>query len=416
MAPGIDGFMRGKDRPPLWGVTLLIVGTAVGAGILGIPIKTGPAGLLPTLLGLLAVWLLMLAGGWVLALRIVARPEAAADLPTLYQRELGSGGKWLATVGYLVNYYGIMVAYLAGSAAVIHSLLGSTVSPGACLLFFFVPATGLALFGSDLVRRSNALVMVLLFLAFAGLVLLAGRQVQLWRLQRVDWAYFPATIPLMLCSLAYHNIIPTACRSLGWDRRAVLKSLLWGTGLTVLINLVWIMVVLGSLPLRSGAGNLVGALAANQPATVPLAAALRSPLLIWLGLVFSLCAILTSYLAVATGLVGFWRDLAGPLLPRRDRWPLALIVFGPPLAVVYLYPDLFLEMLDLAGGVGIAVVFGLLPSLILLRTGSHRSSRLLGVAMLVFFILLLGLELAQELGWLVISPGLESWKIVHPRP
>ncbi len=408
--------MSQKARPPLLGATLLIIGCAVGAGILGIPIKTGPAGLLPSLLGLVGVWLLMLASGWVLALRLMARAQSAPDLPSLYHQELGSWGKWLSSAGYLVNYYGIMVAYLAGSASVIYSLLGTALSPGTCLLLFFIPATGLSLFGSDLVRRSNALVMVLLFLTFAGLLALVGRQVQLPRLQHLDWGYFPATVPLMLCSLAYHNIIPATCRSLGGERRAVLKALLWGTGVTLLLNLLWIMVVQGSLPLQGGAGSLAAALAANQPATVPLAAALGSPLLIWLGLVFSLCAILSSYLAVATGLMGFWRDLAGPLLPRRDRWPLALIIFGPPLAVVYLYPDLFLKMLDLAGGVGIAVVFGLLPSLILLRSGSHRSSRFLGVAMLVFFILVLGLELAQEMGWLVISPDLESWKVVHPRP
>lgn len=409
--------MSQDKRPPLVSITLLIVGNAVGAGILGIPIKTGPAGAGPSLLGLLGVWLLMLASGWVLALRLMAHPGRAGDLPTLYQRELGAWGKWLATAGYLVNYYGIMVAYLAGSTSVLHSLLGSSLSPQLCTLVFFVPATALALFGLKAVHRGNALIMVLLGLSFAALVVLAGRQVQWQRYQPADWAYFPATIPLMLCSLAYHNIIPAACRALQWQRRAIMKALFWGTGLTLVLNLAWILVVLGSLPLEGpGPGTLASALAANQPATVPLAAALHSPLVIWLGLIFALCAILTSYLAVATGLMGFWRDLAGGLLPRHDRWPLALMVFGPPLAVVYLYPDLFLKMLDLAGGVGIAVTFGLLPSLILLRAGAHRASRLLGLGMLVFFILLLGLELAQEAGWLVIKPDLESWKLAAPRP
>jgi len=52
-------------------VVLLITGTTVGAGMLGLPIKTGLAGLLPSLLGMIIVWGLMLGTAWILASRII---------------------------------------------------------------------------------------------------------------------------------------------------------------------------------------------------------------------------------------------------------------------------------------------------------------------------------------------------------
>jgi tyrosine-specific transport protein len=110
--------------------------------------------------------------------------------------------------------------------------------------------------------------------------------------------------------------------------------------------------------------------------------------------------------------MGFWRDL----WPGAKRWSRAALTFAPPILVVYLYPDLFLQALDLAGGLGVGLVFGVAPALMLLRwRPASPWVRLGGIALLVLFACIVGLELAQEAGWLQIHPNAEHWTSYQPK-
>lgn len=401
-----------KKRPPVLTSALLIGGNAVGAGILGLPIKTGMAGMLPALLGMVCLWAAMWATGWILAQSLIRIQSQKADLAHLFNAELGKGAKWLAVTGYFINYYGIMVAYLAGAAAVLSALTGSIASREVWLLLFFLPATTAALFGLRLVRRLNAFLMLLLAISFCLLVFLAADNMDLNRFARMGWGFFPSTLPVIMTSFAYHNVIPITCRELGWQQNLVRRALLWGTLTPLVFGLVWIGATVGALPVDGqGAGNLAAAFRSDLPSTVPLAAALGSPVITLTGLVFSLCAIFTSYLAVCTGFMNFYKDLLANVLPQKSRAIRAALVFVPPLLVALVYPDLFLVALDVSGGLGVALVFGIAPAVILLKTSGPglTAKRLLGYGLLALFVALCLLEIAQEAGWLHLAPSMEHW-------
>ncbi|MCB2186256.1 MAG: tryptophan/tyrosine permease [Deltaproteobacteria bacterium] len=404
--------MPTPGKPPVWTMALLIAGCAVGAGILALPVQTGLAGLAPAGVGMVVVWAVLLASAWVLARLQLAGGDLDADLPTLYHRHLGPWGKWLAVVGYLIIYYGILVAYLAGAASVLAHLLDLPQEQPWLLLGFFVAVTGLALFSLELVRRGNALLMALLLASFVFLIWQAGRHIEPQRLLRADWPLLPSSIPLIVTTLAYHNLIPVVCRALDGQAHLVKRALLLGSSLPLLVCLVWMMVVVGSLPLTGEPFSLYQACQANEPATVPLACSLNTATVATAGLIFSLCAIITSYLPVSVALMAFLGDLLEPVLPQSSRALRALLVFGPPLAVVYLYPNLFLTALDVVGGLGVGILYLLLPALMLLRNPGPlgRFAGWAGWGLLVLALGFLALELQQELGWLSLGPGSEFWK------
>jgi hypothetical protein len=110
-------------------VILLITGTTVGAGMLGLLIKTGLSGLVPSLLGMIVVWGLMLITAWILAGRIIASDHTTTDLPTLFQQELGTPGKWLSIIGYLIIFYGLLVAYLSGASSILDAISKKSFCP-----------------------------------------------------------------------------------------------------------------------------------------------------------------------------------------------------------------------------------------------------------------------------------------------
>lgn len=388
--------MSPEPKPPILASALLITGAAVGAGILGLPIITGLAGFLPSLLVQLLMAGAMLITCWALALQLIHHQGQGRDLPWLYQRELGVVGRWLLVVGYLVMLYGMLVAYLAGSASVLSALLGWPQGKQILLLCFFLPATALTLAGVDVVRRVNLVLMVLLALSLLCLIWPAMEATQPQRLTYTDWSYLPATIPVIMTGLSFHMMVPITCRSLGMQRRPIGLALMLGMAITAGLGILLTLLVSGVLPVNGGPASLTQAFAADQPATVPLAQHLGSPSIIAAGLIFSLAAIGTSYLGIGSAGVKFWRDI----LPRRlsARWLRVLITFGPPLVVVYVYPDLFLEALDLVGGLGVALAFGLGPALMLLRrTTAPAWTRAVGLVLVLLFIGIALLEVGAML-------------------
>jgi tyrosine-specific transport protein len=353
----------------------------------------------------------MFATGWILVDRIISSGNVEADLPSLFSRELGSWAKVLASLGYLVIFYGILVAYLAGAASALSSLFETPEYKNWYLIGFFLFATTLTLFGPNLVRKGNAVFMLAMGVTFAILIFQASKSIQVSRLSFQDWHFLPSALPIVYTAFCFHPILVTATKSLDFDRRHIRRALLIGTIFPLLISALWMLVVVGALPLTGSEGSLLSAFKGGQPATVPLAAVLSSEKVKVVGVVFTVLAIITSYLAIGISLMGFLRDLSSEYIPWWNRSIEATITFLPPLAVSLIYPDLFLVALDLVGGVGITLVFGILPTLILLKTrgGLFSFKKFLGIIMLIAFIGLFALELSQEMGFLKIDPNVEYW-------
>jgi len=159
-----------------------------------------------------------------------------------------------------------------------------------------------------------------------------------------------------------------------------------------------------------GEDTLHHAFEKNFPATIPLAHILHSSVFTTISLIFSLLAIATSYLAVGTGLLNFMKDLTRSLFKKRNRTTDALFAFGLPLLITLCYPDLFLMALNIAGGVGIGIVFGILPGMMLIKARkAFKPGLALGIGVMLFFLVTMGLELLQETGRLEIKPHMEHW-------
>jgi tyrosine-specific transport protein len=393
-------------------VVLLITGTTVGAGMLGLPIKTGLSGLLPSLLGMIVVWGLMLGTAWILASRIIASDHTTSDLPTLFQQELGTAGKWLSIIGYLTIFYGLLVAYLSGASSIFVNLIKLPLARQVWIIIFFIVVTGTILFGLDLVRKGNAAIMMVLGISFVFLLTKTGQNLNPRHLTYTDWHFIPSALPIIVCAFAFHAIVPTVCRSLKWQSRACWQALLIGTLLALALNALWVLVVIGALPLAGlGQENILAAFHENLPATVPLSMAFHSKVITTAGMFFSLAAIITSYFGVGIAFMGFFRDLIYSFGKKSNRFKEALLTFGPPFLIALLYPNLFLKALDLVGGIGLLLVFGCLPGLMIIKPKRKPGvwQKLGGYAILCLFVLLIFLELFQELGWLQIHPNIEYW-------
>ncbi|MFH2121106.1 MAG: aromatic amino acid transport family protein [Pseudomonadota bacterium] len=391
---------------------LMITGTTIGIGILGLPIKTGLSGVLPSLVATSVVWVVMLGTGWILARGVIASNDRTIDISTLVHQKLGFSGRVMTVIGYLVLVYGIITAHLAGGGEVLSVITGGALSVNSAILVFFVVATVIALLGVAWVEKINSFLMAGLLLCFGVILFEATKSVDTARFAHKDWTFLSATIPIIVCAQAYQLIVPSVCRMLNNDAKAVKKALVTGTLIPVIINSLWMLAVVGVLPLAGEGDNTIfAAFEKGEPATVPLAAVLQSTVISRFALVFSMVVLVSSYVLQSTAVIGFFEDLLPESLGRKRRTTAIVMGFFPPLVVVFLYPGIFLKTLDLIGGGSVILLFGVIPGLILLKDEVSRrmSIRVLAICLVLVCLFFMGLELMQEFGLLKISPNVEYW-------
>lgn len=393
-------------------IGFLIVGNLIGAGILALPINTGLAGFIPSLIGLFVTSAAMYYSAIILSRESVAYRDTTFNYPSLYRLYLGSAGKWIAIIANLIILYGLLTAYLTGITTIVGNLLHLTIDPVWVMLGFFVIATLISMAGMVNLEKYIALLVVLKCLVFVVIVMLAGGHIQSQHLTHHHWPFLIAGIPILVTAFHFHNIIPAICETLRWDMRVIGKTMLIGMALGFVMNATWLMVGTGVLPLDDSSIGLVNAFLKNLPATVPLAEAIDSRLFLVFAMFFAMVAITTAYLANGLGLIGFMDDLTTQQFGKSNPFLSRALAFAPPLVIALVYPDIFLKAIDFAGGFGIVTLFGILPSVIAIRKAQNSSQKVLGYVMLLLFSGFFILETAQEFGMLRVSPNVESWQ--HP--
>lgn len=395
--------------PQIMIIVLLITGSLIGAGILALPVNTGLAGFIPSLVGMGIIGGAMFFTAVILGREATRTRQATFNYPSLYGNYLGKTGKWIAIFANLLILYGLLTAYLTGATTIITNLLNLSSAKPVVMLTFALIVSGLTVTGVSIVGKYNAVLTMLMLTAFAVIVLVVEGHIDAQRLTYTDWSFLPATAPIIVTAFHFHNIIPTVCHSVKWNSSIIWKTMLVGMLLGYTMNALWIHAGAGALPLEGSNVSLLTAFEKNLPATVPLSQIIGSRLFTTGAIIFSLLAITTSYLANGIGLMAFIEDLMVNHFKKSGRALNILLSFGPPVLISLIYPDIFLKAIDIVGGIGIVVLFGILPSIIaIIRAGSARM-RTLGVVMALVFGAFLVLELGQEFGMLRISPSIEYW-------
>ena len=390
---------------------LLVTGNLIGAGLLGLPVKTGLAGFFPALIIMLIIGLGMFFSAAVLAREACKRNDHSFNFPSLYQHYLGPIGKWIAVFTNLLIIYGLLTAYLTGATTIISNLFSTPIPKYVILICFFTIVTGITITSVRLLRKYNILIMALVWMSFAFVVLLACKHVQFTNLTHKNIIFFPAAVPIIATSLHFHNIIPQVCHSLKNNFSCILKTILFGMCLSTIMNAIWLFACIGSLPLNDSKVGIKTAFLNNLPATVPLAKIINSPLFLIMSLLFSILVIIPPYLANGLANQGFIKDLTKNYFKKSNNTLILILSFGPPLLVSLFFPDIFLKALNIVGGIGIITLFGILPSVIAFMQKQSLKLRIIALFFLMLFTICLLFEIAQEFGLLEINPEIEYWKV-----
>lgn len=381
----------------LLGAICLVAGTAIGGGMLALPVLTAAGGFWPATLIYLLCWLFMLATG-LIVVEIFLWNKNEMNFVTMAQSTLGLAGKIVAWILYLFLFYSLTVAYISGGGAIVVDALDILfkVKINPCLgpLIFTLIFAPFVIIGPLLTGRINVILMLGLIVSFLLFVILGIKHVETGYLTRGNLGLALLATPVVFTSFGFQGSVPTITQYMGRNRRKTAIALIVGTFIPLLVYIVWEWLILGVVPPE----GLEDALKQGQSAVYPLRNILHVPWLFTIGEFFAFFAIVTSFFGVTLGLIDFLRDGLKLQKTFQKRFLLGLLVFLPTLAFAMVNPCVFLNALHYAGGIGCALLLGLLPLLMVWQgryKQGHLGQRLLpgGKPLLIFLMLFIVFEL-----------------------
>ncbi|CDZ80066.1 Tyrosine permease [Candidatus Rubidus massiliensis] len=341
--------------------SLLVAGTSVGGGMLALPVLTSLGGFIPSLVIYFLCWAFMASTG-LLFLEISTWLKKDANIISMASKTLGSGGKWFAWIIYLFLFYCLTLAYIVGTGNLFVELSQQQLSQVEASLLFLCIFAPFVYLGTNVVSHLNFWLMIGLGISYLGFVVLGFPHISLQLLSYKDWSLSLMALPVSFTAFAYQGIIPTLFNYMEHDVKRTKQVILIGSFTPLIIYIIWQMLILGIVP-AYGPGGLKEALELGNNAIYPLKNFLDSPFLYYLGQSFAFFALVTSFFGVTLGLMDFLSDGLKVKKTYKGKLLLCLLIFAPPFVLSIFYPHVFLIALDYAGGIGCALLLGLLPIL-----------------------------------------------------
>ena len=359
-----------KNR--VFGSTLIIAGTAVGAGMLAMPLTSAQMGFGMTFLLLSTLWVLLTFTALLYA-EVHQYSPNDAGIAGITEQYFGLTGKLIVNFILLFFMYAVLTAYITGSGDLLFNLIPKSLdldpekarkiaALSFAIIFGIIVTIGIAL--SDI---TNRLFFGLKVLSFIVLLYFLFGKFSISNLQ------YPPTnnlllfsaLPIFFMTFGFHICTPTINEYLQGDNQKLRLACIFGSTGIFIIYIIWQLATHGVLQ----QSELVAIL--NQdPSLNGLIHAFEvttgSKTISEIVRVFSVLALTTSYIGVSLGLSNAVKDLLSHFNMRKNNLMIGAITFIPPIIVGFTYPNIFLSSFSFAGVI-FAFIGVILPVLLVFR-------------------------------------------------
>ncbi len=346
------------------GAILLVSGTTIGAGMLALPVTTGLAGFIPSVVIMTTVWLFMMLTAFYF-LEVNLRMKGESNLISMMHKTLGRPGEMISWIAYLLLLYALTAAYLLGCSQILSDFFQGMFSLS--IPAWVWPIVIVVLFGSfvylgtTVVDLFNRFMMTGLVVSYITLTGVGCCKITPHMLTYVDWAFLLPSISVVVTSFGFHVIIPTLTTYLEHDAKLLKWSIFIGSLIPFMVYVLWQFLVMGVVPVY-GENSLSEAADQGLQITFFLKTLLGNP---WIGAAvraFAFFAIITSLLGVSLSLTDFLADGLKIKKTHRGKFFLVVMTFVPPLLFALFFPQGFIMALEYAG-ILVVILLALLPAL-----------------------------------------------------
>lgn len=249
------------EKKSFWGAVSLIIGAAVGPGMLGLPSLTIKSGPLPSTIIILISWLYVISSIILVAeLCFDAMENDNVDevsFTNLATRTLGQKfGSFVALV-YTSLCFSLLVACVAGIGSILAPVFPRLSSLVLHSLFPFVVGTLIVLFPFNTIDFANRVLCFFMLVSITGLVgigIVVARANIISSFGSISWKFSSILpiIPVAVLTLGFHVITPFICKIAGNTIDEARKAILIGGVVPLVMVLSWNLIVLGLVGANKG--------------------------------------------------------------------------------------------------------------------------------------------------------------------
>lgn len=362
------------------GSAMILVGSIIGAGMLGQPMVSGGAGFTLASILMVVAWVLATVTGLMVLEVNLALPSHSCTFSSMAEQTLGRSGKVITWMIYLFQLYAITWAYIAGGTSniittfepIFHIKIPSEIT---AVLFTLILGSAVcwSTKATDYFNRNLLSVKGLLLIATIIFILphvdiykllsspdLAAQSKFLWN-----------AAPVFLTAFCYQFIIPSLRIYIGDDPRPLRTLIITGTTIALVVYMLWLVATLGTVPLTgensfTSLAQIPGASTSSGPFTQLIILLLNNK---WVTISingFANIALTTSFLGVALGLFDFLADGFKRPDTRFGRLQTAGLTFAPPLLLALYYPKGFITAINYSS-IAVAILTIILPALMVYK-------------------------------------------------
>lgn len=382
------------------GSTLILIGTAIGAGMLALPMTTAQSGFGPSALLILGTWLLMMLTGLLVLEVNLAFPLKQNSFNSMALGTLGKPGQIVAWITCLLLLYALTAAYIAGMGSLlselIHTYFNISIDNRINALGFLIVFGSVVFWSTAAVDQLNRWLMSIkgLLLILMLILLLPHIDVSFLLAQSTTSHSILFAVPIFLTAFGYHTVIPSLTNYIGKNVKVLHRIIVVGTVVPLVLYLFWLACALGVIPL-GGFTTLTITNGSVGDFVQLLDSCVQNHYVILAINGFANIAMTTSFLGVSLGLFDFLADAFKRTDTRSGRAQTALLTFIIPFLFAIFYPRGFILALSYAG-ICVTVLEVILPALMVYRlrkTSLAPQYRVIGGTPLLTVILLVGIAI-----------------------
>ncbi|QYJ85691.1 amino acid permease [Shewanella mesophila] len=338
------------------GSIAIVAGTAIGGGMLALPLATASLGTIPALLLLVSIWAISIYTS-LLMLEINLRAGVGLNVHAITGKTLGKVGQLLQGGSFLSLLFALTMVYLMGGSSLLKSRfepLGITMDHEFAVLLFTVVFGGFIAVGVSWIDKVSRVLFTAMVALFIVVVLFLLPEVSPSYILRESASeivskgelgnLWLAAIPVVFTSFGFHVCIATIVRYLDGDAMSLRKVLIIGSTIPLVCYILWLMVTLGTV----GGATVYGFEGSLPKLVSALQGIAHSAILQQCIDLFANLALITSFLGVTMSLFDYIAELTRAKDDVGGRIITWLVTFVPPLLCALYYPDGFIQVLGFA--------------------------------------------------------------------
>lgn len=336
------------------GGIFILTGSAIGAGMLALPLVSSSAGFFYSAILLILNWALMTLTALLTLEATLAFKPHNNSFGTMTRKILGKPGQIITWLSYLLLLYATTAAYICGSTSLLNVILKSTIQIELPFwvgtILFTLLFGGIVFLGTSTVDYSiRFLLSAKTILLIAVLVILVP-YIDLSKLlaQSFSAKYLWVAAPIFLNAFGFHFAIPSVSSYCNQHAKSMRLVIIASTTIPLLIYILWLLVTFGIIPI---AGKLSFAAIAYENTSVggliqTLNNITKNKYTASCINIFSNIAMTTSFLGVALGLFDFLADGFKRANTYTGRLQTTILTFLPPILFALFYQNGFIMALE----------------------------------------------------------------------